>query len=128
MGEIADTRQFVSQKDVTPDALNQRFRRLYNAVNRLEVRSITAARTLDVTDDVVLCDASGAAFTVTLPTAARIRGRTYTVKKTDSSGNAVTIDGAGTETIDGAATVALSTQNAFRTIVSNGTNWFVISS
>lgn len=127
MGQATDIRQFLKQEDITPDSLNQRFRRLFRAVNRLEVVSKTAAYTVGVGDDVILGSA-GSAFTVSLPTASGIRGRVYTIKKTDSSANAVTIDGAGSETIDGALTVALSTQYAFRIIVSDGTNWHVISS
>ena len=127
-GLVTDTRYFTKPEDITPESLNERFRRLYRAFNFLEVVSKTSAYTASVTDDVILGDATSGAFSVTLPTAVGVRGRRYTIKKTDSSGNAVTIDGAGSETIDGAATVALGTQYAFRTIVSNGSSWSVISS
>lgn len=127
-GLITDTRQAKIPEDLTPDAINARFQRIYDAFNFLSVVTKTAAFTAKVDDDVILGDATAGAFSVTLPTAVGIRGRRYTIKKIDSSGNAVTIDGAGAETIDGAATVALGTQYAFRTIVSNGTNWSVISS
>lgn len=75
--------------------------------------------------DVLLCDATGAAFTVTLPAAATVTGSSISVKKTDSSGNAVTIDGNGAETIDGATTLALSTQYEAVTLWSDGSNWWV---
>lgn len=39
-----------------------------------------------------------------------VTGRQYTIKKTDASANAVTVDGACSETIDGATTFAVSTQ------------------
>lgn len=86
----------------------------------------TASYTIGASDSVIAGNATGGAFTVTLPTAVGIAGRQYTIKKIDSSGNAVTVDGAGSETIDGAATVALTTQWARTTIVSNGTNWLII--
>ena len=73
----------------------------------------------------LLCDATGAAFTVTLPAAATVSGASISVKKTDSSGNAVTIDGNGAETIDGATTLALSTQYEAVTLWSDGSNWWV---
>ena len=123
MPDPTDTRQFVEKRDITPDALNQRFRRLYQAW-RLQIRTITAARTMDYTDDVVLGNASSGNFTVTLPTAVGITGRTYTIKSISTG--TVTIDGAGSETIDGATTVGLSSQYQFRTIVSDGSNWSVI--
>lgn len=88
----------------------------------------SASYTLTATDYTVTFDASGAARTATLPTAVGITGRIYVVKKTDSSGNAVTVDGDGAETIDGATTVTLSTQYAGRVIQSDGANWQVIGS
>lgn len=86
----------------------------------------TAAYTLVEGDDVTLGNATGAAFTVTLPKAALFSGRQFIVKKTDASANAVTIDGDGTETIDGAATVALAVQYQSVTVLSDGSNWHLI--
>lgn len=55
-------------------------------------------------------------------------GRVVTIMKADAGGGAVTIDGSGAELINGAATIVLSTQYHYRTLVSDGTQWFVISS
>jgi hypothetical protein len=44
----------------------------------------------------------------------------------DSSGNAVTVDGNGAETINGAATKALSTQYETVHIMSDGANWIIL--
>lgn len=55
------------------------------------VKAITATYTAMVVDDTLLCDASGGAFTVTLPDVADAKGHTLNIKKTDSSANAVTI-------------------------------------
>lgn len=75
--------------------------------------------------DFVLADASGAAFTVTLPTAAASGdGGTVVVKKTDASANLVTVDGDGAETIDGAASMTLAVQWESVTLVSSGTAWY----
>jgi hypothetical protein len=74
---------------------------------------------------VILADASGGAFTLTLPTAVGISGTVYTIKRTSASNN-VTIDGAGAETIDGAATYVLTAQWQAVELISNGTSWFVI--
>lgn len=92
------------------------------------VVSKTAAYTATATDHTVLCDATAAALTVTLPPAAVNKGKVLVVKKIDASLNAVTIDGHGTETIEGAATVALSTRWASRTVQSDGTNWIILAS
>lgn len=90
------------------------------------VRTITATTTPTATDYALLADATGGAVTVNLPPAAGNSGRVLIVKKIDASGNAVTLDGDGAETIDGAATQATSTQwNAF-TVQCDGTGWFLI--
>lgn len=78
------------------------------------------------TDDVILCNATAGAITVALPTAVGITGRAYTIKKTDSSANAVTIDPNAAETVDGSATKAIVSQNAAYTVMSDGTNWRVV--
>jgi hypothetical protein len=77
-------------------------------------------------DDFIYVDATGGARTVFLPAAAYMSGRVITVKKTDASGNTVTLDGNGAETIDGAATLVISTQNHARTVISDGVNWRII--
>jgi hypothetical protein len=89
------------------------------------VATLTGAATLGAGHSVVACDASGGAFTVTLPTASGIAGRQYTIKKIDSSANAVTVDANGAETIDGNTTVTLALQWNRVTIVSDGTNWLI---
>jgi hypothetical protein len=81
-----------------------------------------------VAGDVLLCNAAGAAFTVTLPPAMSAAGRSISVKKTDASPHAVTIDGAGSETIDGGLTLALSTPYAAVTLSSDGAAWSVLMS
>jgi hypothetical protein len=51
-------------------------------------------------DDLLLCDATGGAFTITLP-AAPATGACVTVKKTDASANAVNVNSSGGGSIDG---------------------------
>jgi len=85
----------------------------------------TAAYTVTSSDYTMLADATAAAFTVSLPTAAGIKGRIYNVSKIDSSINAVTIDANGTETIDGSLAQVLTDQNESITIQSDGSNWFI---
>ncbi len=87
----------------------------------------TAAYTLTATDSVILADATTAAFQVTLPTAVGITGRQYTIKKIDSTANIVTVDGNGSQTIDGATTKILASQWAFIVVVSDGANWVIVS-
>lgn len=60
---------------------------------------------------------------VTLPTASANTDRIITIKKGDAGAFALTVDGEGAETIDGAATVALTSQYDSLTVQSNGTTW-----
>lgn len=90
------------------------------------VVSKTTAYTAEVTDSVILCSAAGGAFTVTLPSAVGLAGHVYTIKKTDSSANAVTIATTSSQTIDGAATKTLSTQYSLWQVASDGANWQIL--
>ena len=90
------------------------------------VTSQSTTYTILSTDYVVLCDASSAAFTVTLPTAVGATGKRYYIKKTDSSANAVTIDGDGSETIDDSTARVLASQYDSVGIVSDGSEWWVL--
>lgn len=68
-------------------------------------------------------DATTGTFTLTLPTAVGISGRTYVIK--NSGAGTVTIDANSTETIDGALTKVLNVQYAGYRITSDGANWKV---
>lgn len=90
-----------------------------------EVTTYTTSSTLSWYDRNVRGSASGGAITLTLRTAAGCRGKRVTIKKVDASGNAVTVDGNGAETIDGALTYSLATQYKSVTLESDGSNWLV---
>lgn len=75
----------------------------------------------------LLADATSGGITATLPTASSASGRIYVLKKIDSSVNTVTIDGNGSELIDGATTQVIAVQWASLTIQSNGTAWYIIA-
>lgn len=92
----------------------------------LNVTTITVDATLTTSQTVVLCDASGGAITVTLPAASGNAGRHYHIKKIDSSGNAVTIEGDGSETIDGKTTQAIAVQYNSINIVCDGSEWHIL--
>ena len=93
---------------------------------RRPVISVSAAFSPTHVNDVVLVSASGGAVTITLPPASGNSGVVFSVKKTDASVNAVTVDGNGAETIDGAATYALTAQYQTVTVVCTGTSWAVV--
>lgn len=79
--------------------------------------------TLDGTYGTVNVTATGQ--TITLPTAASITGRVYTIKLT-ASGSA-TVATTSSQTIDGATTYSLSAQYKYVSVQSDGANWMIIS-
>jgi hypothetical protein len=90
----------------------------------------TTTYTVTLTDfgKVIDASASGGAWTLTLPAAATAGdGFVIAVKKTDSSANAVTIDGDGSETIDGATTLTLPVQYMGVVLRCDGSNWHVVA-
>jgi hypothetical protein len=102
---------------VSSGAINQLISRV------LAVDSFTSAATLDYKNDIALVDATAAAVTITLPKAQEYKGRPFYIKKVDASANAVTVEGDGSETIDGAANVSLASQWDGVRVVSDGTGW-----
>ncbi|MBU0860126.1 MAG: hypothetical protein KJ667_09315, partial [Alphaproteobacteria bacterium] len=88
----------------------------------------TGTYQIDMVGDVYLISSYGGAVTAQLPpaNAAQAVGRMITIKKTDPSGNAVTVTeqgGAGPDQ----GSVVLSTQNHAVTVISNSVQWYVVS-
>jgi len=77
--------------------------------------------TIVTTDKIVNC--TSGTFTITLPTAVGVGGKTYSI--TNSGGGIITLDADGTETIQGDLTQFIYSDETID-IVSNGANWFVI--
>jgi hypothetical protein len=94
------------------------------AVRTSAVETITASSdTLDDSNYDVLCDCSSNAITINLPAASGNTGLEYLVTKVDSSGNAVTIDPNGSETINGVTTAIITAQYTSLTLRCDGSNW-----
>ena len=79
----------------------------------------TATYTATSSDHTIDCTDN--TFTVTLPTAVGITGRVYVVK--NSGTGTITVDGDGSETIDGNTSIDIVTQYDSRRLQSNGVNW-----
>lgn len=104
---------------------------LIYAQNATVAALITAINTTDKTsnynittsDHTIVCGAG--TFTLTLPTAVGIAGKEYVIKKRAGVEGITTVDGAGSETIDGVLTQLLTAGVAIK-IKSDGTNWIII--
>lgn len=73
------------------------------------------------------CNPTIGGFTIDLPTAVGRAGVDITVKNVSASTNTITVDCAGAETIDGAATFAMSTARQSITVRSDGSNWMIVA-
>jgi len=73
----------------------------------LNVTSVSTTYNALITDDLILCDATNGAFTVTLPTATENSGKQMYIKKIDGS-HTVTVQPNESQTIDGMSSQPLS--------------------
>lgn len=86
----------------------------------------TSNYTVINSDNVLLGDATSGILQFSLPTAASAVGQVFFFKKIDSSGNAVVIKASGSELIDNANTLTISSQFVAVTLVSDGTQYWAI--
>ena len=90
-------------------------------------RTIAISDGAENNDELLFADATAGAIVVTLPSAVTVgAGKLYTVKKIDAGAFTVTITPAIAETIDADPNVVIVDPWASVTIVSDGSNWFII--
>lgn len=87
----------------------------------------TGTISIDLSHSVHIVDATSGAITIELPAASSAVGSEVTVKKTDNTGNIVTITEDGGDGPDG-NTLQLGGPNDYATLISNGAEWFIKSS
>jgi len=92
----------------------------------LATKTVTAAYTLTLSDDVVLADTTSGAFSLSLPKASLAEGKVYHLKKVSADASDMTIDAFSSETIDGATTQATPFQYVSFMIVCDGTEWHIL--
>ena len=114
-----------------PTKVNENFRtaRFLNTSAKTATFTVFADDATGSPKDIYLVTTGSSAVSANLPAAGSdYTGRVVTIFKADAGSGAVTIDGNSSETINGSATVALSSQYHYRTIMCDGSNWIVISS
>ena len=87
----------------------------------LNSTAVSAAYTVRLTDDILLCTGT---YTVTLPTAQSANKKVYCVKNVSTG--VITVDGNGSETIDTLASILLPELQGM-IIASNGTAWSILN-
>ncbi len=90
----------------------------------------TASKTTDYTvtnsDTVIFADSTSGNVTITLPAASGLSGYRFYVKRIDGSANTVSVARTGGDTIDGQTSISMPLQYMSLTLVSNGSNWYII--
>lgn len=121
-GNFAYTSNGTKIIDFTETGLVHAKSQIYNT----NTTAKTGAYTVITSDHIVRLDPSGGAFIVDLPTAVGVAGQEYVFKNIDAGfTNVATIDGDGSETIDGHISVELGAFG-YLTVLSNGTNWEIV--
>lgn len=100
-------------------ALDNLRRDLNKYVSKVVHRDVTVSGTLTAEDELVLCDGT---FTVTLPMASSAPGKVYYIKNTGTGTVTIT----STSTIEGLSSVTLKIKYQELTIVSDGSEWFLL--
>jgi hypothetical protein len=78
---------------------------------------------LTSSNDVLVCDCTSTSQTITLPSPTGLSGKVFNIKKTDSTANTITISGG---TIDSDGAIIISAKNESKTLVTDGSVWFII--
>lgn len=86
----------------------------------LPVMKVTASATVDVNAELILIDPTAGNVVLTLPAVTVAQNRTVTFKRVAAGANTVTLTAAGSDTIDGAASLTMPNNNDSTTLVSDG--------
>jgi len=126
VADVVTIKELVTEVNVVLAQLLGQDRRRWNVEpSRKPVTTWTASATVTEGDMVCLVDTTAGSVTLTLPTAASVKGLTFTFKKLVAANNMIA-DGNGAETIDGAATQTIATQWAVFRLLSTGSSWVLL--
>ncbi|SFD06834.1 hypothetical protein SAMN05518672_101310 [Chitinophaga sp. CF118] len=96
----------------------------------MSIKSVTATYAITATDNTILANATGGAFTVTLPTpTAAINGRIYTIKKIGTGGIDNPISVACAASIEGGVAgtdYMIYNDYTFITVQTDGSAWYIV--
>lgn len=96
----------------------------FRGIDASLIRAVSATDVIYPFDKIMTL--TGASYTIYLPPAALHRGNTFTfIHQGTSLSQVYTLDGEGSETINGTTTVALYTNGELLEIISDGSNWHI---
>jgi hypothetical protein len=101
-------------------------RRLFD-LTTVRIEELSTSQEVRITRTLYVVDTSAGTVTITLPPAKEAKGEWIKIKKIGAS-HKVTVDGNGSETIDGALTHDINSNKECHEFVSDGVKWYVAQS
>jgi hypothetical protein len=98
-------------------------RRLFD-LTQYRIEELSTSQEIRITRTLYVVDTSGGVVTITLPPAKEAKGEWIKIKNLTGT-HKVTVDGNGSETIDGDPTVDINSAKACLEVVSDGMKWYV---
>ena len=98
----------------------------YSTITNFKIATITSSFLLNLNNDTVLVSASSQPIYITLPSASSNTGKTYNIKKIDSSGYNVIIHTGDSSSIDDVNFKILSNRWTNLQLQSNGVQYFIL--
>lgn len=95
---------------------------------RLQIIATQTSTYTAIPNSLVPYDTSGGAFTITLPSAALSKGLGVVFKEAGASTTALTIQRAGSDTIEGGTSISATLSGARFSLFSDGSDWIVMGS
>lgn len=120
---VLEAQGFVTANNATPNISQTR-----------AIKTVVSDYTITEDDNVILVNTSGGDVTISLPTALSVynvsnsTGQEFTVKKITTDSNTVTVMPDGAELIDGGSATLTGSLYPSVSFVSDGSNWWVVSS
>lgn len=91
------------------------------------IKTVSTTYTALQTDELIISDTSGGAFTITLVSAVGMKGRKVRIKKVAGGAPVLTIAADGAELIDGSATeILVGNLGPSRTLESDNVGWVIV--
>ena len=110
--------------------VRQDINKLENGEHSIRVDSVSASQSISIVSGLVLCDATLGNIIISMPNPSLAYSGGYStyfsIAKKDSSSNVVTISPYLSESIAGDASFDLTMQNEVLSLVTDGTDWYLI--
>lgn len=130
-----DSNKQLLVKGVASDGTTDKARAVRLCVNlnleagaSLQLDAANSTTTLDASNLVLGVDTSSGAVQVNLPAASANPGRTYWVKNMGGAGNNVTLTPNGSDTVEGAANLAITDGKSYQVISEGSSDWLILAS